>query len=321
MYPRLCAGVELGSYVTGEDSAEQYYAVNPEGKEYTVSRDIFDVLQGADGTAPLGLKGSHARALEEKLKKANLITTRRLVIDGMWNRFILFTPGRCSRRRRAAAALLNTVLPWLSPAVLLLGIAVTVKYPICAGTQFHAMVYYCALFLSLSLHELGHYHAAIAYGHKVTDVGITLLGILPLGAYVAFHDKKESRRRRLQLVLAGIEMNLFCAGVFLLIRYGFPELSFTFLLLAAMNVVLALVNLLPCSGLDGELALSALLNVESVSGCAKQILTSREKRRRLLSLGISGYVYLGILASTVLAKGIVFGLIALDFVTVIKAVF
>lgn len=318
MYPRLCDGVELGSYTTEESPELQYYAINPEGDEFSISKSIFSALRNADGTAPLNLPSGLEDELLQELVNANLVTIKRLVWEGLWNRLILFPVGRRGRRCRGVASVLNKLLPKASLSLFLLGVLLSFYVPVYSYEEFNSVLYYLALVLSLSLHEFGHFNAAIAYRHKVSDVGILLLGIIPLGAYVAYIDKKESNKRRLQIALAGIEMNLLCAGVCLLLRYCIPSLSFTLLMIAIMNSILAGINLLPAGGLDGEAALSALLHVKSISNCAKRLLSSKKHRRKLLSSGASGYMYFGILCNTYLAKGIVAVLIINDFINIVK---
>ena len=85
------------------------------------------------------------------------------------------------------------------------------------GYYFSWWLYYGLLVCSLALHEVGHLVAGLAYGYKISDTGILLLGIIPIGAYVAHEDKKDaSRSEKVQFALAGVEMNLLIAGICLL---------------------------------------------------------------------------------------------------------
>lgn len=317
MYPRLRDNVELGTYTLEDSTEENYYATNPDKVDFEISKNVYEALLHADGTAPLRLRCRNKKAIEKELKKAKLITTSRLVLQGVFNCLILVAVGRRAKRIKKWSALCNGILPILSVLLFAAGLIALVAVPGDAPFEFHIGLYFLAFFLSLTLHELGHFNAAVAYGHEVYHAGILLLGILPIGAYVAFAEKKESRGRRLQIALAGIEMNLLCAGLALLVRCAVPSLFHTFTAIALVNCILAGVNLLPCEGLDGEMALSALLRVQSVSDCAKAIVFHKERRRKLLRRGLGGYVCMGVLLSTYLAKAVVAVLLIRDFITIV----
>lgn len=85
-----------------------------------------------------------------------------------------------------------------------------------------------------------------------------------------------------------------------------------------LNLFLAALNALPCEGLDGEKALSALLKVESAADCARDVLTTPQRRKRLLRSGAAGYLCMGLLLSTYLAKGVVLALLASDVASVVR---
>lgn len=77
------------------------------------------------------------------------------------------------------------------------------------GCHFNWWLYYSLLVCSLAMHEAGHLVAGIAYGYKISDTGILLLGIFPIGAYVAHEDKIDaSRSEKVQFALVGVEINL-----------------------------------------------------------------------------------------------------------------
>ena len=158
------------------------------------------------------------------------------------------------------------------------------------GYHFSWWLYYGLLICSVALHEVGHLVAGLAYGYKISDTGILLLGIIPIGAYVAHEDKKDaSRSEKVQFAIAGVEMNLLIAGICLLIATQYYPLSLVLVSVANINVVLAGINLLPASGLDGESALSAVFGVNSISEVAKKCLLNKKRRQKLLCSGFSGY--------------------------------
>lgn len=126
-----------------------------------------------------------------------------------------------------------------------------------SGYNFSWWLYYGLIVLSLALHELGHLVAGVAYGYKISDIGILLLGIIPVGAYVAHENKVDvTKAEKIQFALAGVEANLLMAGTCLLLAIQSYQWSLTLFYVANVNVMLACVNLLPTSGLDGESSLS-----------------------------------------------------------------
>lgn len=127
------------------------------------------------------------------------------------------------------------------------------------GHQFSWWLYYDLVVSSLALHEVGHLVTGIAYGYKISDTGILLLGIISIGAYVAHEDKKDALRfEKVQFALAGVEMNLLIEDICLLMAMQYHSVSLVLVSVANINVVLAGINSLPASGLDGESALSVV---------------------------------------------------------------
>ena len=316
MYPMLKEGVELGTF-TYEGAPEKHYFIsNPDGEEFELSPELFRMLMGADGTHPLPVP---PRMLH-RLKRNGLVTTSRFVFQGLVNRFILFPVGRRGRRMRAVCGVVNGLLPLVAPVAFAAGMAARAFW----GGGYYGFImplYAALLLLSIALHEAGHMAAAIAYGYEVTEVGILLLGIFPAGAYVAHRDRKGvAARQRMQLSLAGIECNLLLAGVSLLLSVAVEPLSFTFLLTAYANMVLAAINVLPGKGLDGELALSAAFEVESIYAVAGRCLRSGKARRRLRRAGFAGAACLAIFAATYLATGLVTLLAVADILILVLQV-
>ena len=109
---------------------------------------------------------------------------------------------------------------------------------------------YVGVFLGLILHECGHAVAALAYNAHLFDCGI-LFGIMP-GAFVEIDDKHlKSVLKKVQIGAAGIEMNLFVSGVSMIFMCLFRSVLSLFAGVAIINLVLALINLLPIIGVDG----------------------------------------------------------------------
>lgn len=127
------------------------------------------------------------------------------------------------------------------------------------------------LFLSVTLHELGHSMQAIKYGVKVRDITL-----LPMGGLAQMEDIPEEPNKEFGIAIAGPLVNFTIAG--LLIAIGFlldaralvslAELqsslgraSWSGLLayLTSANLLLGLFNLIPAFPMDGGRILRALL--------------------------------------------------------------
>lgn len=322
MYPVLKEGVSIGTFQYEGSDATHYFIENADGEEFEISRRLWDALLKADGTRPLDLPDNGRRILP-KLKRHGLVRTSRFVQDnGLFNRFILFSIGNRLQAKGLVFRALNATLPTVSILTFAIGVYVTASKGAESGYNFSWWLYYALIVLSLALHELGHLVAGLAYGYKISDTGILLLGIIPFGAYVAHENKKDATKaEKIQFALAGVEVNLLIAGICLLLATQSYQWSLTMFSVANVNIILAGINLLPASGLDGEAALSAVFGVDSISEVAKKWLLDKNRRKKLLRFGFSGYACYCIFAFTMLSKAILWLLIGLDIASVFFELF
>lgn len=322
MYPVLKEGVSIGTFQYEGSGATHYYIENANGEEFEISRRLWDALLKADGTRPLDLPDNGRRILP-KLKRHGLVRTSRFVQDdGLFNRFILFPVGNRLQAGRLVFKALNAALPAVAILIFAMGIYVTTSEGEESGYNFNWWLYYGLIALSLALHELGHLIAGLAYGYNISDTGILLLGIIPLGAYVAHEDKKDATKaEKIQFALAGVEVNLLIAGVCLLLAMQPYQWSLTMFSVANVNVLLAGINLLPASGLDGESALSAACGIDSIGEVARKWLTNKNRRQKLFRAGLPGYACFFVFSITMISKVIIWLLIGLDVVSVFFSVF
>jgi Zn-dependent protease len=113
---------------------------------------------------------------------------------------------------------------------------------------------------ALLVHELGH-----AFAARRAGVGVTAITLWALGGVAEFSGRPRSARADLTIALAGPAASLataaLCAGTGLLVwAVDGPALAVAGLAwLAVMNGLLAIINLLPGSPLDGGQVLRALL--------------------------------------------------------------
>ena len=322
MYPVLKEGVSVGSFRYEDSDTIHYYIENADGEEFEISHKLWKALKQADGTRPLNLPDNGRRILF-KLKRYGLVRTSRFVQDeGILNRFILFPiSNRVQQAVRLVFKAVNAVLPVVSILIFVLGTYLTVSKGAGSGYSFNRWLYYALLVLSIALHELGHLAAGLAYGYKISDTGILLLGIFPVGGYVAHQDKEDATKaEKIQFALAGVEMNLLIAGICLLLAMQHYQWSLTMFTVSTANVFLAGVNLLPASGLDGEAALSAACGINSISEVAKKWLANKKRRHKLLRSGLPGYACFCVFFITLISQLIFWLLIGLDAVLIILIV-
>lgn len=140
------------------------------------------------------------------------------------------------------------------------------------------------------VHETGHAICGLSYGKsKVYEAGL-IVGLF-FGAYVEINcEKVKERRRRIQIIAGGIEMNLLLSGVSFIFFYFFPMLSTFFAGIGIANIFLAAINLILIVSLDGSGIFDELLGTESLFLSNFDWMLSREIRDEILSKGITGYV-------------------------------
>jgi Zn-dependent protease len=114
------------------------------------------------------------------------------------------------------------------------------------------------LFVSVLLHELGHSLVALSQGVKVRSITLFLLG-----GVASVERECSTARGALLVAAAGPAVSLVLAGLLLGTSHGAthlsPALGAMVQELGALNLVLALFNLLPGLPLDGGLIVKALV--------------------------------------------------------------
>ena len=323
MYPVLKEGVSIGTFRYEGSETIHYYAENADGEEFELDHELWEALLQADGTHPLDLPDKGRRIIA-KLKRFGLVRTSRFVVqeDSILNRFILFPFGDKSHKNNLIWRAVNAALPVAAALIFAIGVFLMTSSEADTSCYISWGLYYVLLAISLVLHEAGHLVAGLSYGYKISDTGILMLGIIPIGAYVAHEKKKDATKaEEIQFSLAGVEVNLLIAGVCLLVAMWNYTLSFTMVLVANLNVVIAGVNMLPASGLDGESALSAACGIDNISEVAKKWLGSKKRRRKLLSSGFAGYSCFCFFAFILLAKVILWVLVGVDVASVVLNLF
>lgn len=310
MYPMLKEGISIGTFNYEGSDETQYFVENCKGEEFVVSYELYKALIHADGTKPLRLGHCGGKKTIEKLKRHGIIRTSRFVSDDdLFNRFILFPIGSRARKYRPLCAIVNQLLPVISILMFVVGVVLYLTTEETSYFEFNTVVYYGLIILSMAAHEMGHLIAGISAKYKFSDAGILLLGVFPIGAYVAHEEKNATKREKMQLALSGVLVNLLISGILFIVSVLCSTMDYTLIAVAQINCILAAVNLLPAEGLDGESALSALLGVDSISEIAKKWLTNTKRRRKLFHSGITGYASFCLFGFIMISKFLVWMLI------------
>ncbi len=250
---------------------------------------------------PLSIRGFSCEECEEYFEQVNdqyLLRTpeRKLVLDSM-KLYTLFIP-REMRARSVLPRVLNDLLLSLCIPLLLFGI-----YRVfCCGVHFNDTYTLTGsvvgLLIGIVLHELGHTVACLGYGGRWMEAGVMRRGLIP-GAYVLIdYSGIRSRLKKVQINLAGVEMNLLLAGVLLTVFSYADDCRLLYYWSGAasaaslQNILLVCLNLTFVEGFDGEQVISLLLGKESAVGAARasvRCLFDRRKRRRYFEReGING---------------------------------
>lgn len=311
MYPMLREDV---SFIKANKSFDKtrYFVKNGFEEVFEITPKLYKALINADGTKPLSLPNKGKKIIP-RLKRDRLVHTSRLVhLGGPLFGFILFPIGNNVRKIRGLFKLLNFALPIASLLFFIAGLSVKLFGNTCGvyPKNTHIIIiwlYYLICWFSILLHEIGHMNAGIAYGYKVCSVGVLFVGILPMGAYVSLNSvmnykKHFTTKEKIQFAMSGIESNLMIAGILLLVSFVLDSyLSETLVMCANINILLAILNSLPAMGLDGEKALSAALDIESVFAAALDWLLDKQRRKNLLlKYGIIGYVSCSVFFGSIL---------------------
>ena len=151
------------------------------------------------------------------------------------------------------------------------------------------------------LHEAAHAVACLSDRNgRWLEAGIMIRWRIIPGAYVWLDTGEiKSRMKKVQINMAGIEMNLFLAGIMMIMlvnaRYGFGFLSkwrTAMLYTVIMNIALALFNISFVEGLDGEHTISEIFGGGSVVDAAKanirQMVRGKDRREYFARTGING---------------------------------
>lgn len=313
MYPLIKDGGFIGT-VTYKSSGEIYYFLeNAKGKKIFVNYDLWNIFNETSDAGFVKLPNKY-NSIIPLLKKYDFIQTSRFVKGkGVFNYCILFSGCENWKTSKRFVQVLNRILPIISVITFVIGLKLFRDKSVHLTGGFNIWIFFGLMILSVCLHELGHLMTNIACGNKVLSIGVTLVGFFPSGAYVSYLERKDIQKiEKIQIALSGIEMNILISGICFLGASIFPSVTYLLYLTAINNLVLTFFNLIPASGLDGEAALSALLEVKSINEIAKKMIFKKRYRYRLFHSGIAGYFCFFILTMILIFQLILWIIIAFD---------
>jgi stage IV sporulation protein FB len=158
-----------------------------------------------------------------------------------------------------------------------IGVAYYVDGGLPAATE--GVLFICAVFACVVLHEFGHAMAARMYGIRTRDITL-----LPIGGLARLERFPEKPGQEIVVAAAGPAVNVVIAALLILIfgatidptavaEVENPQIGF-FERLAAVNIFLVLFNLIPAFPMDGGRVLRALLSYRFDRFRATQIAAS-----------------------------------------------
>ena len=186
-----------------------------------------------------------------------------------------------TKSMRSIAHFVNFFLRLLWLPVLVTSIVFSVNKLTYLSDKYVIIGLIIGLLVGIVFHEFGHMCACLSYGGQVFEFGVFLKFLIP-GAYVLMDDTKiKSRMKKVQIYSAGVETNLFLAGIFLSLCVCFPNLSGMFFGAFSINIVNVLLNLILADGLDGMEIMTQLLGTESLDKHSRRLVRNKSRRAKL----------------------------------------
>lgn len=209
---------------------------------------------------------------------------------------------KTTQEMRIASRLLNSLLMISFIPVFIVGLcAVKDIYGLVDRNDFSYLIgIYVGTALGVILHECGHALAALGFNAHVFNCGM-MIGITP-GAFVEIDDEHiKSSLKKAQISGAGIEMNFLLCGISMICMYLLNSALSLFAGIAFINLLLALVNLLPIIGVDGSQIINNLIGEDFIL-YSDILITDKSFLRYSFSNGITGLAEISSCVLTLLSQ-------------------
>ena len=262
MYPVVS---EKTNFFINEDG---YMMECPNGSCYLLSDELYLAMEMLDGKHKLPIQNMDDDEMEkllETLGELGAIRNTHFRTDGWYTMFSLFffEKEQFLKRQRICKKISNFLFYGTIPISLLIATIACIKNPVESITMdFKWVIYWAIILLSSVTHEVAHAIAAIAStGCSVTEVGVTMLKFIPIGAYVSIEIEELDTPLldKLKIHSAGIQADILLSSIlFLMSRYtGYKE---TIEIGAMMTIIMVISNLLPMPSykLDGYYIVNTL---------------------------------------------------------------
>ncbi len=268
---------------------------NIDGSVYTMGCTIAKFSKQLDGhknpyEVDSFLPTEDVRTMLCELHKNDLLRSSR-VLESSFGSFLytIWIP-RWTPFLRIFAFLMNNLLILFWFPSLVCGIYVFIKNILLIDIEISLTGYLLGLVGGICVHELAHAFAGISYRAKVFEFGIGVQNFM-LCAYTLLENSNCKRQQRIQINAAGVESNLFIAGVCLMLCAALPRFSPLFYSAAIINVNLGVLNLLCLGGLDGMAILADVIGTDVLLFLenAKRIVCSKRRRVKLRKKGLWGH--------------------------------
>lgn len=244
----------------------RYKVKNAEtGEIFELGRAIVSFMNKLDGkTDPFMintcLSDFEIEEIIDFLWNNELITKKKLKKIGFLSYGIPLFRVKTTQKLRIASRLLNFLLMISFVPIFIVGLyAVRDIYNMVDQNDFSYLIgLYVGITLGAILHECAHAIAGLGYNAHLFTCGI-MIGITP-GAYVELDDEHiKSSLKKAQISGAGVEINLLLCGSSMICMCLFNSALSLLGGIAFINLLLALVNLLPIIGVDGSQIINKLI--------------------------------------------------------------
>ncbi len=255
----------------------------------------------------------------EKFSYRGLIRfKRRLCVEGrsVYRTIHMFRTVKVNKKVRLFTWFFSMVSMICTPLALLYVVCTMYCSQIHLGTMANSFTIpnmLASVVIGIVSHELSHAAAAWGHGSRVFECGIVTCCGIPKGAYVLREsDDHLDVMERIQIIMAGVEMNAIFAAVFMLLTVAFPnQLGSLGLCGAVTNLALAGWNTYSKKA-DGTAAFMEALEDERLNDGARKAMRfflmregKKRKRRNMLAwisialIRLIPYAYIMVLLSGV----------------------